>query len=106
VERLALPVRFYVDLHSDGVLVPLLRGVHIGIPLLLSILGGGRGVDDGDVHDGSLGESQSLLLEMGVDLLKDAFSQAVGFEKMTEFADGGLVGDGFVTEVDSDEAPH
>ena len=67
---------------------------------------GGRGVDDGGVHDGSFRESQPLLLEMCVDLLKDALSQAVGFEKVTEFADGGLVGDGFVPEVDSDEAPH
>ena len=106
VDRLALPVHSCVDLHPDGVLVPLLRGVHIGIPLLLSILGGGRGVDDGGVHDGSFRESQPLLLEMGVDLLKNAFSQAVGFEKMTEFADGSLVGNGFVPEVDSDEAPH
>lgn len=43
VDRLALPVHSYVDLHPEVVLVPLLRGVHIGIPLLLPILRRGRG---------------------------------------------------------------
>ena len=32
VDRLALPVHSYMDLHPEVVLVPLLRGVHIGIP--------------------------------------------------------------------------
>ena len=72
-----------MDLHPDGVTIPFLRGVHIRIPLLLPILGGRKGVDDDDVG-GSLGESQPLLFEMSVDLLKDSFSQAVDFERGNE----------------------
>jgi len=43
---------------------------------------------------------------MGVDFLKDPLAEPVGLEKMAELANGGLIGDGFVPEVDSDEAPH
>jgi len=92
VDRPAFPIHSEMDLHAEIVQVSLLRG--------------GRGVDDGGVHDGPFGESQSFLLEVGVDFLKDPFPEAVGLEKMAELADGGLVGDRFVPEVDSDEAPH
>lgn len=95
-----------MDLHAEVVLVSLLRGVHVGIPLLVLVLRGGRGVDDGGVHDGSFGESQSLLLEVGADFLKDPLAEAVGLKKMAELADGGLVGDRFGSEVDPDEASH
>ena len=78
--------------------------MHFGIQILVLVLRGGRNVDDGGVHDGPFGESQSFLLEVGVDFLKDTLSEAVGLEKMAEFADGGLVGDRFVSEVDSSSA--
>jgi len=78
--------------------------VHVGIPLLVLVLRGGRGVDYGGIHDGPLGESQSFLLEVGVDFLKDPLPESMGLEKMAEFADGGFVGDRFVSEIDSDEA--
>src|SRR5690606_15400623 len=94
-----------MDLHAEVVLVSLLRGVHVGIPLLVLVLRGGRGVDYGGIHDGPFGESQSFLLEVGVDFLKDSLAKIMSLEKMTELADGGLVGNRFVSEIDTDEAP-
>ena len=81
-----------MDLHAEGLLILLLRG--------------GGGVDDCSVHDGSFGESQTLLLEVGVDFRKRSSPGSVNHEKMPKLADGGLVGDRLVPEVDSDEAPH
>ena len=101
----AFPVHTHMDLHAEIVLVPLLRGVHVGVPFLVLVLRGGGGVDDGGIHDGPFGESQSLLLEVGVDFLKDPLAEAVGLEKMAELADSGFVRDRFVSEVDPDEAP-
>ena len=93
VDRPAFPVHTDMDLHAEVVLVSLLRG--------------GRGVNYGGIHDGSFGESQSFLLEVGVDFLKDSLAEAVGLEKMAELADGGLVGDGLVSGVDPpDEVSH
>jgi len=106
VDSPVFPVHSDMDLHAEVVLVSLLRGVHVGIPLLVLVLRGGRGVDDGGVHDGPFREPQTLLLEVGVDFLKDPLTESMGLEKMAELADGGLVGNRFVSEVDSDEAPH
>jgi len=100
VDRPAFPVHSHVDLHAEIVLVSLLRGVHIGVPLPVPVLRGGGGVDDG-----SFRELQSLLIEVGVDFLKDPLAEAVSLEKMAKLADGGLVGDRFVSGVDPDEAP-
>lgn len=49
-----------------------------------SLLHGGEGIDDGSVYDGSHREFQSLLLKVGVDFLKNPFSEAVGFENKAE----------------------
>ena len=63
VDRPAFPVHSDMDLHAEVVLVPLLRGVHVGVPLLLLILHRRRGIDDGGVHDGPLGESQPFWIQ-------------------------------------------
>jgi len=80
VDRPAFPVHSHMDLHAEGVLVSLLRGVHVGVPFLVLILRGGGGVDDSGVHDGPFGELQSLLLEVGVDFLKDPLAKVMSLE--------------------------
>jgi len=64
VDRPTCPVHPGMDLHADGVLVSLLRG--------------GWGVDYGGIHDGSFRESQSFLLDVGVDFLKDSHAREDG----------------------------
>lgn len=61
------------------------------VPLLLSILGGRRGVDDGGVHDGTLGEPHPFRLQVGVDFPEDPLAKAMGLKQMAELADRRLV---------------
>ena len=94
VDYVRLRVHPDVRLHSEMPLVPLLSLMHRRVPFPGAVLGGRRGLDDAGVHDGSLPQPQPLGLQVGVDLLQQALSQAVPFQKMAEIENGGLVGQG------------
>ena len=68
-------------------LVAFLRRMHFRVPLLLFVLRRRRGVDDGGVDDGTLGELQSSGFKMGVDLPEDPLTKVMGLEKVAELAD-------------------
>ena len=95
-----------MDLHAEIVLVALLRGVACRRSRFLSWFFVEEGAFDyGGIHDGPFGESQSFLLEVGVDFLKIRSPKIMSLEKMTELADGGLVGNRVRFRIDTDEAP-
>ena len=64
-------------LHPEVPLVPLLRLMHLRVPLPGTVLGGGWRLDDGGVHDGSLPELQPLGLQVGVGLRQETLPQFV-----------------------------
>ena len=49
---------------------------------------------DGSLHDGSLPQLQSLVLQVGVDLIQKTLPQVVFLQEVAEVEDGGLVGQG------------
>ena len=84
-----------VQLHAEVVLVPLLRLPHLRIPLTGTVLGGGRRLNDGGVHDGSLPQPHSLLFQMILDFRKQALAQLMPFQQVAEVENGTLIGERF-----------
>ena len=53
------------------------------VPLVV-LLGGRRGVDDGGVDNGTLGEPHTPGFKVGVDLPEDHLAKVMGLEKVAE----------------------
>ena len=69
--------------------------MHLRVPFPGTVLGGRRVQGDADVYDSSLPQTQSLRLQMHVDLLKQTLTQSLPFQEMPEVEDRGLVGQRF-----------
>ena len=83
-----------VGLHPEMPLVPLLGLMHLRVPLLGTVLGGRRRLDEDGVHDGSLPQPQPLAFQVGVDFPQETLPQVVLLQQVAEVEDGGLVGQG------------
>jgi len=74
--------------------------------LLLPVLPRRRGVDDGGVHYGPLGEPQFFRLQVGIDLPEDPLANTMDLKKMAELADRRLVRNRLVPQVYANKPPH
>lgn len=106
VNQLGLAIDADVGLHAKVPLVALLGLAHLGIALAFPVLGRRRGVDDRRIDDGARADFHPVRLQMPADLLEQLLAQVMGFQQVTELADGGLVRGAFPTQVDADEVAH
>ena len=103
---LGLAVDPDMGLHAEVPLIPLTRLMHVRIALLVLVLGGRGGIDDGGIDDRALGDLDALGLQMPVDLPKELFPEMVLLEEMTELQDGGLIRHRLPAEIDTHEPAH
>ena len=89
-----LAVYTEMRLHAKVSLGPLLRLMHLRIPLLRAILRRTGGTDDGRIHDGLIVHLQAVLRQMFLNSYKELFAQLVRFQEMPKLADRGLSGTG------------
>lgn len=66
---------------------------HLGGARLVFVLGAGRGVNDGGVHNGAALEDEPALAQVGVDLGKQGVGELVVFQQTANVEDGGFVRD-------------
>src|SRR6516164_44948 len=86
VDQLAAAVDAKMRLHAEIPLLALLGLMHLGIARLLSVLGGGRRIDDGGVDDRAGGHLQALGRQMPLHLVEQPPAQIVLFRQMTKAA--------------------
>ncbi len=106
VDEAAARVDADVALHAEVPLVALPGLVHLGIPLVLLVLGGAGGGDDGGVHDGPAAHHEALLLEQFVEAVEHGLGEAVLLEKMAEVQEGRRIGSPVGGDVDAHEPGH
>ena len=103
---LGLAVHADVGLHAEVPLIPLTCLMHVRIALLVLVLGGRRGIDDGGIDNRALGDLDALGFQMPVDLPEELFPQMVFLEQMAELQDGGLIGHRLPAQVDAHKPTH
>ncbi len=106
VDQAALAVDPDVRFHPEIPLVAFLRLVHSGVARLVLVLRGGRGVDDGGVHERAFAHEQAALFEVRVDGFEDGCTEVVLLQQPPELEQGGGVGNGIDREVDPEEGAH
>ena len=80
--------------------------MHLGVTLLLPVLGRGRRRDDRGIHDRAGADLQSVILQVLGNQFKQPSTQVVGLQQMAELVDRGLVGHGYLTQIDARETAH
>ena len=63
---------------------PFFAARHFRIPLVITILGGARRLNEAGINNASFGEHQSGSGDAGVDSFKDLLAEVVLLEQMTE----------------------
>jgi len=106
VDQLGLTVDADVGFHSKIPLVSLLRLAHLGVALLLPVLGRPWGRDDRGINDGAPPDAHPTGCQMGVDQRKDLFAETVLLEQVAELARRRLIGGGLAPKVDPHEGAH
>lgn len=100
----AVGVNADVGFHAKVPLVAFLDLMHLGVSLAVFVLTRTRGFDDGGVDDGAFSEQESFDGQKGVDGVKDALSQLVGFQQAAELEQGGGIRGTFPSQVYANEA--
>ncbi len=95
-----------VRLHAEKPLITLLCLMHVGIPLTVFILRGGRRTDDRRIDNGAVAHLNTLGLEILKDVLKQGLSEIVTLQQMPEAADRGFVRRRGFPKVEANEALH
>lgn len=93
-------------LHAIVPLLPFLGLVHLGIPLLGTILRRTGRTDNGGIHDGAAAHLQPLFRQRLPDSCKELLAQLVSFQQMSKLANRGLIGHGLATQINPHELPH
>src|SRR4026208_266298 len=98
----------YADmgLHAEMPLVALLGLMHLRIPLLLAILRGTGGIDNGGIHNGPAADLQALLRQIFSNPHKELFAYVMSLQQMPKLTDGRLVGHRLAAQIDADKMPH
>lgn len=86
--------------HAKVPLAVFVCAAHLGVARLVFVLGAGRGVNDGGVHDGAALEDEPALAQVGVDLGKQGVGELVGFQQTAKVENGGFVRDGTIEQAD------
>ncbi len=102
MDDLGLAIDADVSSHLEVPRVSLARLVPVGASILVPILRGRRGPDEGGIDDRALGDVYPLGLPMAVDL-RVLLAQVGFLKEMAKRQDGGLVRHGFVSQIDTDE---
>jgi len=106
MDQLRPAVHADMGLHAKVPLVPLLRLVHLWIPLLRTILRGTGGTDDRGIHNGPPGDLQPLLGQIRPDQHKQLFPQVMRFQQVAKLANGRFIGDGLTAQINPHKLPH
>jgi hypothetical protein len=96
----------HVHLHPEMPGVALLGLAHLGVAGLFGILSGGRGLDDGRVHDRAPAQHQPALSEQRSDLGEHRLGQPVLLEQVPEVQNRGLIGCPVVGQIQPRERAH
>ena len=91
-------------LHAEVPLVAFLRLMHFGVPFSTAVLGGGRGGDQGGVHNGALTQKQAAFGQMRIEGAEDDVGQLMGLQQTAELEDSGGIRCGLACQVDADKA--
>ena len=106
VNETALAIDADVSLHSEKPLVPFPGGVHLGIALLVFVLGRTRRMDDRCINDRATPHGHTRTTQVRVNGPKDTLPKTMLLQEMTELANRRLVRNPFASEIDADERPH
>lgn len=101
VNHLALAVHPHMGLHPEIPLVAFPGLVHVRITGLLLVLGGGRRIDDGGIHDRPRRDLHALALQMPMHLFKQPAPQIMLLQQMAETTDRGFIRYPFPTQVNA-----
>jgi hypothetical protein len=82
------------------------REPSLRIALLLPVLGGSGGMQDGRVHNRARRDSHPLRLQVQVHLPQDLFPQSMLFQQVPELAHRGFVRHRLTAEINAHELPH
>ncbi len=101
VHQAAIGIGADVGFHAEVPLVALLGGVHVGIARAGAVFGGtGRG-NEGGIDHGAFAHEQAAFAQVGVDLGKQRWSEAVCLQQAAELEQGGGVGHDCTRQVDA-----
>src|SRR5579859_3395449 len=103
VNDLGLAVHTHVRFHPEVPVLPLLRLVHLWVAALLAVLGRGRCVNQGRVHNRARRDPYSLRLQVQIHRPQNLFSQIVLFQQVPELAHRGLIRYRLRAQVNPDE---
>ena len=106
VNHLGFAIDPDMGFHAKKPLIPLLGLVHIGVPGLILVLGGWRGIDDRGIDDRAVRDLDALGLQVPADLLEELLTEVVLLEQMTELQNGRFIRHRFPVEVDTHEPTH
>ena len=91
MNQLGAAVHANMRLHAKVPLVPLLRLMHLRIPLLRPILRRTGGTDDGGIHNGPSTDLHAMDRQIRANPRKQLLAQLVGFQEMPKLADRRLI---------------
>ena len=106
VNHLRLAVDTNVCLHSEIPLLALAGLVHLGIALLILVLGRTRRVDDRGIDNGSTRHLHAILFQVDIHYPEQLITEVVAFHQMTKLADRGLVRHRFPAQINAHELTH
>ena len=86
MNQLGLTIDADVTLHAEVPFVALLRLVHLRVTLFILVLGRGRCINDGRIHNRTGTDFQTVLLKILVDQLEQTIAQVVGLQQMSKLA--------------------
>jgi len=106
VNQLDAAVHTDVRLHVEVPLVPFLRLMHLGVALLVLILGRGRRHDNVVIDDRASAQLHPLDLQASIDRGRDCLSQLMLLQKMPEFAHRGFIRRRLATQINANGLAH
>jgi len=95
-----------VHLHAEIPLNTLLRLMCIRISLLVPIFGRGWRVNDRCVHDGAVGNIETVLGQKFADPFENLAAQSVSFQQMANLSDRGFVWHRFLAQINTEKTTH
>ena len=101
----SLTIHPNIYLHSKVPLIAFLALVHLWIPHLLSVLGGGRRSNQRSIHNGAARELHPIGLNQLTDLSKERCTNLAPFQQVAEIEQGHRIGYSFTPEVNLAEVP-